>query len=387
MKITGNHSSAIILTALVIALLPESSVAEEIKPLEKYPKVDRIWLGMQEGSVRPAAYIQYRARAEGYLQLEAEEGQSLEKHQRWAVMDPEQVELEIRSLELEKKRLDQDLRKLRKGAWQSEAQLTIELREMLERRDALLEASGSNDVPRKLRAQAADAAERMEDQIEVQLEMLEPAQLKQAAEIEIEAAELALARKKQQMEILKKRSFFTAPFAGELHYSDQVLRQIEDGETKASRVWLANNDIIGSVVDDSKHEIVVVASGPVMSSVPSKQLLVLLQQPKTGKMIHGRYVRTEDEDSGLEIRQKYIFSVDETGIEDARQSVGQRNLVHLYRRFERRYHLVPKRDIAFAAPDILAKGGWAGLSQHLWPECQVVQVGPQSLLIDMKHED
>ncbi len=90
-------------------------------------------------------------------------------------------------------------------------------------------------------------------------------------------------------------------------------------------------------------------------------------------------------DDGL-LRLK-VEHVDETGIEDARQSVGQRNLVHLYRRFERRYHLVPKRDIAFAAPDMLAKGGWAGLSQHLWPGCQVMQVGPQSLLIDMKHED
>ncbi len=362
--------------------------ADKVKPLTSYPEVDRLWLGMEEGSVRPSSYAQQKAAGEGFLRIQAKDGQQLKEGECWAVMDPEQLEIEIKALELDEQKLVQQRRQLTIDSWDAEARLTMELSEMMDKKTALEDASKDLNLPARLRGQATKAIARLERQIALQKERLDPETLKRELQLEFDASELAIARKRKQLEVLKRRSYMVAEFAGELRLSDRIkdaLGKLKEGEE--ARVWVDANEHLAVIEDASRYEITVASSGPVMGSVPAKQLLVFLQQSQTGRLIGGEYTRTEEVDSGLEIKLNYIFNIKEGALEDAMRSMGQRNLVHVYCRFNRPYRLVHKKDIAFAAPEVLANSGWAGLVRHLWPGSEVAQVGPQAIAIKAKDEN
>jgi hypothetical protein len=128
----------------------------------------------------------------------------------------------------------------------------------------------------------------------------------------------------------------------------------------------------------------VAAAGPLLSEIPREELLVLIQDSQTGKLIAGEYDRTEEIDSGREIARNFIFTIPDGSLEGARQAQGTRNLVHVYRKFPRPYKIIFKKDIAFSAPEVLDAAGWDGLVRHLYPGSKVIQVGPQTIAVEPK---
>ena len=83
-------------------------------------------------------------------------------------------------------------------------------------------------------------------------------------------------------------------------------------------VWLKAGDLIGTIVDDRHYEISVSASGPLLAEIPQDQLLVLLQDSQTGKLIPGEYARTDEVDNGREITRNFVFTIREDSAESAR---------------------------------------------------------------------
>jgi hypothetical protein len=112
-----------------------------------------------------------------------------------------------------------------------------------------------------------------------------------------------------------------------------------------------------------------------------------LQEGQTGRLIAGEYSRTDEVDTGAEITRNYIFQIQKDSLDAARHSMGQRNLVHVYRKFPQPFRLVYKKDIALSAPEVLSASGWDGLVRHLWPGSTVMQVGPQTIAVKPKDEN
>jgi hypothetical protein len=119
-----------------------------------------------------------------------------------------------------------------------------------------------------------------------------------------------------------------------------------------------------------------------LADIPRDQMLVFLQDSQTGRLIAGDYVRTDEVDNGREISRNFVFSIRDRDAEGARQAQGTRCLIHVYRKFSHPFRLVYKKDIAFAAPDVLERSGWDGLVRHLWPGSKVLQVGPQTIAVE-----
>ncbi len=361
-------------------------VAAGEKPLNSYPQSDRLWLGLEEGVIRPAAYEQFRMEGEGFVSLLAKDGQKLQKGEQWATLDPEQLDIERRSFELEKSKQEQALKKGREDLEDARLSLSLDLHELERKRDDLANVAGDASIPPVLRRRAEEAVSKMDERIAATRVKLSSESKERDVRLLEEESELQMVRKQRQLLTLEKRSCLVAEFDGELRIADSIkekLAELSPGELP----WVKGGEVIGSITNDRSYEIFVTASGPLFAELPQEELLVFLQDPQTGGLLAGEFARTEETDNGREIVRTYVFTVRETDAERARKSMGTRCLIHVYRKFPGKFRVVYKKDIAFAAPEVLENAGWDGLVRHLWPGSKVIQVGPQTIAVDPKHED
>ncbi len=340
-------------------------------------------MGMEEGVIRPASYAQIRADGDGYVALHAEDLKMLRKGEHWATMDPEQLDIERRSLELDESKQQQLLEKGREDLREARLRMTFELHEAEGKRGSLEDASRDPEISVALRQRAAEAIQKLDERISTLREKVDPALLERDLRVLEEDNALQFSRKQKQLVALEKRSCLLAGSAGQLRLGDPLKEKLAAGEP-GKPAWMKTGDLLGTIVDDRHYEISVAAAGPLLSGIPREQLLVFIQDSQTGKLIAGEYNRTEELDSGREISRNFVFTIPDGSLENARQAQGTRNLVHVYRKFPKPYRIVFKKDIAFAAPDVLDANGWDGLVRHLWPDSRVIQVGPQTIAVEPK---
>ena len=193
---------------------------------------------------------------------------------------------------------------------------------------------------------------------------------------------LQAAQRKKALEAFEKISMLVAKEGGKLQLSDGIKRQLEEAKDSGKPIWVDGNELIGSVSNDASYEITVAANGPLLAGIPNDELLVFFQDPQTGQMIEGKYVRTDERDNGRQIQRDFIFKASDTGLEAARRASGATNTVHVYRKFDRPYRIIMKKDLVFENPEELEKSGWVGMVQKLWPGSRVIQVAPQTIAID-----
>jgi hypothetical protein len=380
MKLFGIRKA--LASVAAIALGWPGVAAEELPALTGFPTTERIWMGVEEGVIRPAAYVQVRSSTVGQVVIHAEDGELVEKGQHWATVDPEQLQLERESLELDQQLLERKQKESRQLAAEARTRARVELAET-ERRQADLTAAIENpEFSGPIKQRAKEAIAELDEKIAMLVEKIEPEAMEETLRLETEEGRLGLAKKQKVFDALEKRSVLTAGFAGQLKLADPIKERIATSRLPERAVWVEANEHLATIVDDSLYEITIAAATPLMSQIPSDTLLVLLQEGQSGRLIEGRYLRTDEVDMGGQITRNYVFTVDDKSVDFARHAVGQRSLVHVYRKFPERYHLVSKREIAFRNPEILERAGWAGLVMHLWPGSQVIQVGPQTIAVE-----
>jgi hypothetical protein len=357
--------------------------AADAPPFESFREAERLWMGMEEGVIRPAAYAQIRAEAEGYVALHAKDRKMLEKGEHWATIDPEQLEIERRALAVDESKQQQSLEKAREDLEAARLRTTLELHEAQSKREALAEASGDAELSAMFRQRVGEALRKLDEQISILRGKMDPALHERDLKLLEEDNALQLSRKQKQFVALEKRSCLVAGAAGELRVGDPLKEKLA-GLEPGKPAWMSTGDLLGTIVDDQHYEISVAAAGPLLSEIPREELLVLIQDSQTGKLIAGEYDRTEEIDSGREIARNFIFTIPDGSMEGARQAQGTRNLVHVYRKFPRPYRIIFKKDIAFSAPEVLDAAGWDGLVRHLYPGSKVIQVGPQTIAVEPK---
>lgn len=360
------------------------AAAAEVPSLESARETERLWMGMEEGTIRPSTYSQVRADGDGDVVIHAVDGRMLHKDEQWATLDPEQLTIERRSLEVDREKQRQQLEKSREDLRESRVRLALELHETEGKRASLVEVSADPNLSAALKQRAGEAVKKLDERLVVIREKLDPAIEDRDVRLLEEENALQISRKQKQFDVLERRSCLRAEAAGQLRFSDALKEKLAAGEP-GKPVWMKTGDLLATIVDDRHYEITVTAAGPLLSEIPREQLLVFIQDSQTGKLIPGEYSRTEEVDSGREIVRNFIFVIAESGVENARQAQGTRNLVHVYRKFARPYRIVFKKDIAFAAPDVLEASGWDGLVRHLWPGSKVIQVGPQTIAVEPKN--
>ena len=376
------------ITLLLCFVIPFSVWADNKgMNLSDFPETNRIWLGLEDGAIRPRNYDSIKVDSAKFIAIHAKDGQMLKKDEHWLTIDPEELQLERKALKLEEEKFKIKLREERwNGADVIEKQkLSLdglkskkqELQGFLERGENIggLEGRiqhGLLDIDKKI--------QRIESQID-------PENVKKEFELFESEGLLDLKRKRKRFELLERRSIVRAAFDGKLQLSELVNEEIAKLESEDDPAWILNNTTIATLVDEKHYEVVVKFTNSYTRGAKPENLMVLLQDSQTGQLIEGEFDRIEEIETGSGIKYNSIFKLNNLDAGVAKHSSGETHFVHVYRKYSEKHTLVQKKDIAFISPEILKQYGWSGLVKHLWPKSTVLQVGPQTILIKSSDEN
>ena len=281
MKLSGTNKLTSYTLYLFVAFSHFSGAAE-VKPLKSYPETNRIWMGLEEGSIRPAAYRQVRATLDGFFSLQAKDGQPLKKGELWAVIDPEQIDIERSSLNLEKEKLQQKMDKVAGDTLDTRLRQALEINKTESQRQKLIDASENPSIPEELRKRASDSIAKIDERLKLLKKQADPKTLQRDVDIAEAEGKLLITQKQKQFLALEKRSRLIAEFDGELRLSDSLKQAVVDRNKPDGLLWVTGNQHLATLVDDSKYEIVVKATSPVSLKSNLKISLFFFKNPQPG---------------------------------------------------------------------------------------------------------
>ena len=362
-----------------MALTIQSACAASAPSLSNYPKSPRIWLGIDEAVVRPKAYSQGRSQIAANVRVVATDGQKLQKGDLWAVLDPQGLALEQRALEVDEYKFTQKLRDDKKNQREKNAQSQKDLSEIEQKKSRLRLALETEDTPVEFKVRIREAIRKADEEIALLQNSLTPEQQAKDLQMSEEEARVVLEKKRKDFEAIKKRSELVAESDGILKLSAQAKEKLH-GQADGL-IWLDSNVLIGSISDEESVEIVISAKSPLVSQTKKEELLVLMEEGRSGKLISADFEKVDERDTGADVQANYVFQVTPDSTAGAQNSIGQRNLVNVYRKLPEPCYIILKKDLVFLDSATLESSGWQGLVEKLWPGSQIVQIASQTIAI------
>ena len=341
---------------------------------------------MEEGTIRPAAFEQFRLDTDASVDFHVSDGDLVESGQHWATLNSEQLQMERDAMDIEIRKRDLQRGRDLFEAEQARVTLLLEIQDAHRNLADLEDALESDALDEGLARRAREAIEVLNRRVEMLETRVSEQHRKEEARVKQEESDLQLLRTRKQLQALERRSELTSRHGGRLRISEEFRRQMELADEDGG-IWAPAGEQLATIVDDSRYEIHVPANTTAMLQVPQEEIGIFLQDGQTGTLIPGRFLRVNEIESGLEINRIFVFQVPDERMDAAREASGQKQLVHVYRMFEREHHVIQKKDIAFQAPEVLRRSGWAGLVRHLWPDSRIIQVGPQSIALEGSDEN
>lgn len=358
-----------------------------IPALSTFPKVDRIWMGLEDGVIRPKNYDSFKMDTAKFILVHATDGQTLKKDQHWLTIEPDELNLERRTLSLEEKK---SKLKLRDEKWNNADVIEkkeLSLDELNSKKEELNDFLEQQKDLGGLHKRIQKALVDIETKINRVQTQLDPKIVKQELELIESEGVLELERKRKRLDVLERRSIIKASFEGQLKFSDAFKEKLKESKGLNEPIWVDINTTIATLVDEKHYEAVVKLTNDYSRKARPDDLIILLQDSQTGSLIKGEFDREEQIETGVGVRQNYVFMLNKLDVNIAKHSSSETHFVHIYRKFSKAHSLVHKKDIAFIAPAILKKSGWSGLVKHLWPQSAVLQVGPQTIMIKSLDEN
>lgn len=351
--------------------------------LRRYPLSDEIILGTLNAEVRPARYLRLKAPATGQLHLKLPPaGQTLAKGDVWAELDPARLDLERRAVALARALLKaREEPALRLDQARNRADLTERLDE-LERQSAMLrkllkepelgelyladqDAAGGTDKVRYMITQ-------LDQQTRLLREVLTFVGTPRQEELELQALHLKLEQQEIELDRRERDSRLVMPFDGEITLvpplppegeplyieSGMDLARLQDFSRVDARTVIKRTE--WRLLDASRIKLRIVAGGDVLRADFSRAL---------AEEIFGRE----------ELVYYFTFSADQKSA--ARALVGGQISVQLLAVLPQSARLVPKLDLALAAPELFRTAGWDAAVTQLIPGARVILHGDTHLAI------
>ncbi|WP_143183787.1 hypothetical protein [Rubritalea squalenifaciens] len=354
--------------------------AEDVtsKSIQEYPTSRKIWLSLEDGLIQPANLKQYRSLSEGYITFLKPNGAELQEGETWAIIDKDQLDLESRALELEKKKVSKALDDL-----QEEQQAFIDKQllnlEALKLQRIELKASLENSsLPDKLKDKIREALTKLDEQEARLQKSIKPENLESELQLKSEELTLSLDRKIRAHEKLEKRSHLKADFQGTLTIS---LDETQDPNFVNKPQWVEINKLYASITNDSHYEIEVTNRNPAFNSHDRSKLIAMVDDGVSRQLIRAKYKELRTKDTGGAIRDFHIFTIPEKHSEFAAKNSGETRTIFLYLTLEEDCYVIKKNQIALTAPKVLQTEGWPGLIKHLYPGYKLLHIGPKTLAV------
>lgn len=371
----------------LLAMAPLFSFGQQVEDLSSYQEVTRLWIGLEEGVIAPRSIETVQAPLEGYYAFHARDGDWLEKDQHWLTAEPNKLQLEQEEFDLEELKIKEAQRNGEIERSEEYSRLEERLEELLEKRRLLEVSLGTEEeLPEGVAARVATGIQKLDEEVERVRELISEEVREDKKFLSEKERDLQLERKRVALIASKKRSIVRAPFAGQLTLSTELQDVIKQNKEANGFVWLAPGTTIGVVADRRNYLVSIPSENTTLETVPEDEMQIMITSREDGKLLIADLHQVRQEQRGSEFVQIFEFLIGEEDSKSISILGQQKNLVHLFRTFEKPCRAVPKSAIAFEDTSALQSGGWAGLVRKIWPDAVLVAVGPQHLAIREKGE-
>lgn len=370
---------------LVCAPARPTQAKFENKPLEDFPHADRIWLCHVKGSLAATQEVPITATGSGRLRMLVQDGESLEKNEVFAVFRPEHLEIERKSLALERAklqsalvegRLEQHDKQLALAGQKSEAEAELqELNAAL----TLPNIGRNRDFKRKIE-DSITAVQQKISRLEKRISLLEQEIADDTATTKLK---LEFQRLEQNFEVMERTAEQRAPFAGSFAFTAK-LGQENKGKPTPFELWTNSAELIGHITDDSSYNFTLIDYPPVLNRAPLDKLLLEIQADPSDPPIMASFLETRNEGRmgiGGSQEKVLIFRIQDSCRNNAQPLAGTTNFGQIFQQLPDACHIVTKSHLITALENRQkpTKGGWEAMARAVWPEATLVAIGNREL--------
>lgn len=368
----GNNRIFDSLVLAAIAVAPLVAFAEKpitSRPLDSFPESDRVWLGSfgAEVEVDPASEI--IASRSGDIHWLAENGETVEEGQVFALMSHRQIRQSAAQLEIDEAKLPA---RRRSAIW-SHREKRVGLQRQLEELHARQAKVELTPEERRLIGSALLArieAERAQlgEQIADLEEQLSPEFLDEELRLELAQMDHDIERARLEHDELVK--------------SMQIIAEHEGILEIESTGYVRANDVIGHVRRSGYAIVTVQMTDPDVRAENPGTLGIAVMGPD-GRVHRGVFNKSMRGNGGRMSGVTYVFDLngDTTGGPPPRELAGERMAI-IEKMLPDKARIIPKSPLLFSHPEEINRLGWARFLQDTWPGTQVAYIGPNSVALE-----
>ena len=341
-------------------------------------KVDKIWIGSEKGKIEASAYKEIYTQGNSDFSILVINQQWVKKGERWATISPKLIELERKSLEINRRKTNFELSELKDKNLENNIHLKTKLHEILHNKQKLENFVEQNQLDSKILIKVESSIKELTNQEERIREKLKPENQTTSTDLKRDELTLELEKKEHSYEDLVEISNLRAPFTGRitLHLDSEQI----DENMKGNPIRLENNTLLASFIDDKNYNVVLLPLAQNIYTATPEKTSLLINSTESGRLIRAEFSSAQNIKNSNSA-QKWIYEIHPDDKEFAMNSTGRTYLIHLFRKLDKPCHVLLKKDILESAPELLKKRGWEGLVTHVWPEAKIAFIGPQAIAI------
>lgn len=373
---------------LIAALHPAWLSADEPAPLNSFPTAKRLWLCHINGEMNASRLEEAQSQGIGKLRILAADNAQVHKDEIYAVFRPEQLELELESLDLEKKFLAKKISETRMAheetilgleAKKAEAQMSLqEFKTALELPEVINDSELKKGVELGLE-KSKESLERIEERLRI---------LSDPAILNAEIRQLEIDYRKLELEHQNARHLaeFRAPFDGRLSLGPEIMEEHGEKETPFD-TWIRSGEQIARITDNSSYQVVINSYPALLNHTPKTDLVLELKASNGEKPLTARFLEIRKDPvarPGNGGRQALVFQIVSADYDRAETMTGTSANGRMYQELPGKCHIVSKSKMVKLLGDRKRKpGGWDEFAKSIWPEVELVAVG--HLEIALRH--
>lgn len=355
------------------ALLPIALIsighlfAQDVPKLDSYPKADKIWLGAFGGEVEVNPKTELLNLRFGKLHWLVQDGGEVKEGDVIAYSAYDNIQHSKSQLDLLE--AEHEMR-LRTAVWDHLEEATG-----LEKKAAALQSDIAkftfSDSEKKLAG--ADLSARVENhrkQLEEQLDAL-----KEQLDPEHRAGKLRVARQKIINELERSRIDHRELLDNHAVYAahDGVVHHEKEGEVRQGLV-------IGQLERRGRAVVTIKVIDPAVISHDPELLSVSVLDRK-GRSFKGEFLEVERLPLGASGPQTYRFQLRDNGQAKLDADMTGESVVTIHRGIGQEAFIVPKTKFLFSQTEKVQKLGWPGFIKSMWPDAEIVYIGPKSIAV------
>ncbi|WP_018969761.1 hypothetical protein [Rubritalea marina] len=339
----------------------------------------KLWVAAERVTIEANNETIYRSPSAARLQINKGFSESLVKHQHWATYNPTVLDNQARNLSLlrEKSALEidnlqddniEELLKIEKG-------LNLLISKISELELALL----TEDLNKKTKDRIRKAIGELQQQQERLRNKVDTEQYLLKNKLKKKEIELKLAQAIRSHESKEHQSKLIAQHAGELTFflAPDKIEKLKKGES----IWLPDNQLFAKLRDTESIHADLIINNSSLFAYDKEKLSLLIHLGSVGRLLTANYSHEKLATARSQGKRTWCFAVDQNELTYAKNAIGTQSVANIFVELDEPAHIILKNEIATLHPETLKKDGWRGVIKKIWPDAQVVMIGPQAIAL------